>query len=100
MPPITTLTDFLLILVLPFTLAAAIIKYRTGRRSAFVSRIYMLIVFSMAALATVGYIPLDAPTRVFLLRCGWFALVFDEVVTWAKLEGWPQKLRKKIGSHH
>lgn len=96
----SSLTDFLLILVVPFTAAAAIIKYKTGRKSAFISRAYMLVVFSLAALATLGYLPLDAPTRVFLLRCGWFALVFDEVVTWAKLNGWPRKLWKRDGSQN
>lgn len=95
-----SITDWLLVLVVPFTAAAAVIKYKIGRKSAFIARAYMLVVFSMAALATLGYIPLDAPTRIFLLRCGWFALVFDEVITWAKLNDWPRKLWKKDGSQN
>lgn len=97
---VDTFTDLLLVLIIPLTAASAIIKYKAGRLSAFVARLYIFLVFSMAAFSTLGVIFLDNSTRIFLLRCGWFALVFDEVVTWAKQEGWPQRLRDKIGPHN
>jgi hypothetical protein len=94
---VSILTDWLLLLVVPFTAWAAWIKWKTDRRSAFVARVYMLIVFSIAGLASLGVINLDPATRIVLLRCGWFALVFDECITWIKYTRWSRKVQKENG---
>ena len=85
-------SDWLLVLIVPCTLGAAYIKYKNGRRSAFLARVYMLIVFTLSGLASLGLVPLDTETRVFFLRCGFLAVVLEECITYIKINRWSRKV--------
>lgn len=77
-------SDQLIFIIVPLTaLSAWAARRKTG---AFLARLYMLVVFSSAALTSLGVLQLDEETRIWMLRCGWLALVLDEVITWLKIK--------------